>query len=471
MNRIDNAITDLMVLKYDTCPHWVYFDLHGDPTQKLPRDKWQEMLFEQRRLDEERLVSELGEHETPKGETLDERAADTLDLMKEGVPRIYKPVIATEAGYVAEPDILERRDDAVSEFGAWHYEAMDIRGGERITEPMKTRITFYADILENIQGYRPTMGYVITGSGTQLSFSLGENEQRLDRVLSGLESILSGECPPPHLASACRHSPWVRECVRLAEKTDDIALLYNVKFRERNALRELGFTTVTSVAEMNPPDFTGASFALSDPLLERLHLQARALKENKHFNRRPYLLPSAPMEIFFDIEGDPLRGLDYLYGFFIREKGETRYESFVAEQPGDERRMWKDFLHWYGQLPHEAVIYHYGNYERQSLAILDSRYGGSKPLTRFRSQMRDLNEIIKDSIVFPLHFYGLKDIGCYIGHGRDCDIKGGAESVGVYEDWLATGDRSKLDAIVSYNREDCVATMALKDWLVQEAGK
>ena len=27
--------------------------------------------------------------------------------------------------------------------------------------------------------------------------------------------------------------------------------------------------------------------------------------------------------------------------------------------------MWRRFLRWYGQLPHDCTVYHYGNYERQ----------------------------------------------------------------------------------------------------------
>ena len=41
----------------------------------------------------------------------------------------------------------------------------------------------------------------------------------------------------------------------------------------------------------------------------------------------------------------------------------------------------------------------------------------------------------------------------------------GAQCVCWYDDWLKTGDRSLLEAIVRYNEDDCRATYVVKDWL------
>ena len=83
--------------------------------------------------------------------------------------------------------------------------------------------------------------------------------------------------------------------------------------------------------------------------------------------------------------------------------------------------------------------------------------------------MVDLNEVVKDCIVFPLYFYGIKDIGKYIGFERDGKITGGGESVAFYEEWLSKGNRKRLNDILIYNEEDVVATRYLKDWLAQAA--
>lgn len=475
-------ITDLMLQKQDTCPHWVYFDAHADKRHKARESEWSRLMFEQRLVDERTVISMRGEHETPKGKTPRTRAKNTLDLMAEGVERIYKPLLAS-GDWQAEPDLLERREDAASDFGPWHYVALDVRGGEKITEAMKDRACFYGEILGEMQGVRPDEGHVLTADGSLFSFFLDPQEHRLHELLGEIAAALEGKCPPPHLASACKHSPWFKECVRLAEGEGDLALLYNVKRKAVRTLRDRGFNTVAEVLAVDPEEFAGAVPELPPSLLDRLRLQARALTEKTHFVRAPYRLPGAsgpssavgapqPAEVFFDIEADGLRGnYDFLYGCLVRDAAGTRFEKFVSEKTGDQEAMWRAFLKWFGTMPVGTVVYHYGDHERHSLAVLEARYGGSKSLQRFRQNLVDLNEIVKESFVFPLYFYGLKEVGGYIGYRREAEITHGASTVEYYESWLATGDRAKLAAIVNYNREDCEATMVLKDWLVKEQPK
>lgn len=176
-----------------------------------------------------------------------------------------------------------------------------------------------------------------------------------------------------------------------------------------------------------------------------------------------------PLEIHFDIESDPPRQADYLFGFLLRDTDGDRYEHIVATKPEDEGKMWQLFLHWLGGLPDRYVVYHYGDYEMTRLTALEARYGGSPALARFQEAMIDLNEIIKEDVVFPLYFYGLKDIGGYIGFERGKQVATGSQSVEFYEAWLAKGDKKKLDAVIRYNEDDVRATAALKDWLTREA--
>ncbi len=394
-------ITDLMVQKQDTCPHWNWFDLYGDYALKAPESEWHKLMFESRLMSEAEIAAARGVYERPVGETLEERAAATLELMRAGVKLIYKPVLINE-DFCAEPDLLESRDDLESNFGNWHYTALDIRGGEKVTEAMKNRAVFYGELLAALQGQRPENGYVLTVDGSQFSFPLDEHEHRLHDLLEEIDIIrTTGDCQLPHLAAACKQSPWFKSCVLFAEDNEDVALLYNVKRRALGRFREAGLTTVPQVAESDLKQFVGAGHDMTADNLERIRTQARALIEKKHFHRRPYVLTPTKTEVFFDIEADGLRGnFDYLYGFLVRDAAGVRFEKFTAESPDGQEQMWRDVLKWFGQLPTDAVIYHYGDHERHSLAVLEARFGGAKTLTRIRAGMRDLNEIMKECSCF-----------------------------------------------------------------------
>lgn len=462
-----HRITASMFYKYDACPHWVWFDLFGDESKKQKQSKFAEMLIQNGVLHEKKMLEGL-EFVEVAGRSLAARAKATRELMERGVERIYHGVLLNE-DFAGEPDILERRDGVASSFGPYSYVALDIKSAERLSDSHKYQLALYSDLLESVQGVRPTEGFVLNGSGTRVGFSLAEFDEQYRAALADLRETVGGRLPPPHLSSGCKQSPWFGECKALAEKTDDIALLYNVKKKAVAALRENGIRTVREAADLDVARLPSTSKYLKRDLLERIRVQSRALMERRHFVRRPIVLPESSYEIFFDIEGDPLRQLEYLFGFLTRDADMEKYVCQLAQTPEDEGKMWREFLAWLQTLPRDYVVYHYGTYELARINMLEARHGGGPRLAEFRERLVDLNEIVKECIVFPLYFYGIKDIGKYIGFEREGKVVSGGESVAYYEEWLAKGNRKKLQDIIIYNEEDVIATRKLKDWLAHEA--
>ena len=71
---------------YDKCPHRVYLNRFGNPAEKLPQSEFLNLLFENALAHEQEVVQGL-DYETPTGDSLEERADVTLDLMARGVGR------------------------------------------------------------------------------------------------------------------------------------------------------------------------------------------------------------------------------------------------------------------------------------------------------------------------------------------------------------------------------------------------
>lgn len=456
-------ITATMFFKQDACPHWLWFDEHADLRKKAKQSRFTEMLLDRGTKHEKDIIGDM-KFVSVEGRGSAARFKETVRLMREGVDRIYHGMLMSDE-FVGEPDLLERRTDRPSDFGAYHYVAIDIKSAERLSDAHKYQLVCYGELLKAVQGTRPEEGYVLNMSRTLISFPLREFEQQFHATLADIRDVLAGNVPPPHLSSSCKQSPWFGECKALAMKTRDIALLYNVKKKAVLALREAGIRTIDDAAAMDVTAVAGTSPVLKRALLERVVLQARALIEQTYFVRKKIQLPTAALEIHFDIEGDPLEGVEYLFGFLRVSGGTETYEYQLAERPDLEGKMWEEFLDYADALPQEFVVYHYGTYEMTRLSVLEAKYGGSKALDRFRERLVDMNEIVKDCIVFPLYFYGIKDIGKFIGFDRGGKIAGGGESVAYYEEWLKSGNRKRLKDILVYNEEDVVATARLRDWL------
>ena len=63
--------------------------------------------------------------------------------------------------------------------------------------------------------------------------------------------------------------------------------------------------------------------------------------------------------------------------------------------------------------------------------------------------------------------YGLKEMEAFLGFERHAEISDGGTSIDRVRALHADARPSILEAIADYNREDCVATLALRDWLLE----
>jgi uncharacterized protein len=448
--------------KYIQCPHWPYWDLYGDPKDK--RDETdEEIMRKQDGLDHERqIVAELfGEAETVtgKGET---GAEATLALMREGASLIYQGTLK-DGEWEGRPDILERQEGK-SRFGDWYYVPVDVKRSHELKKEHKAQLMFYAVLLERIQGRFPSHPAIVNGDGERIGFDAEQFESEFREMIRDLERIREGERPAPVYRKACEDtSPWGVACRRLAEETEDIALLYNVDMRKLRALRSLGVHTIHDAARLVPEALEGQAPGLTLRGLEAIRRQAISLTTESVLIREPFVDPTEGLEIHFDIESHPPSDTDYLYGFWM----EGKYHAIVSERPEDERRLWSDFLAWIRTLPETYTVWHYAAYEPVRLHQLARRYQteGDPYLMKFVNSFKDLKDYAADTAVFPVYFYSLKKIASFLGFSWKGDVKGGGASVTAYEDWLETGKRATLDAIVQYNREDVQATAHILDWM------
>ncbi len=468
-------ISPSIFYQYFTCPHWPWFERFGDETKRGEFGELQKKLLEQGVANEEKFMAEFTNEKqvvTIVAANWQQGLEQTKKAMAAGADFIYHAYLQDRT-YQGIPDLL-MRVEGKSKFGAWQYEPVDIKSGYELKDEYKYQLVLYALLLEIALGVRPKQGHIITASHEFISFPVDNFMEKFFDVLEKIEAIIGGEKPPLQLTKSCMNSPWYACCVEQAEATDDIALLYKVDKRALGALHEAGINTVEDARHIDPEILGDSIPFLKKGGLERMKMQAESLKTKKIILRKPVKMPTAANIVHFDIEGDPLLGLEYLFGFLIEGKNGApdEYKAFVAEKPEDERKMWREFLDWLAGLPTDMVIFHYATYEKSRLTMLARRYGRDMSeidhviLAAFAGKLFDLNDIVKDNFVFPLYFYGLKQIGKFLGFHWDSAKAGGAQSIFWYEEWLKTNDREILNTIIQYNKDDVRATKFLKDWIV-----
>ncbi|MDP3970493.1 MAG: TM0106 family RecB-like putative nuclease [bacterium] len=484
------TFTPSLFFQYATCPHWIWHDKFTDPKDKGEVPELTQKLLEQGVLHEEEFISKYNVSEvTGQGEAVYQA---TLALMKKGEKYIYQGAIRMKKdniSYHGRPDLLVKKPGN-SKFGNYYYTPIDIKNSQDIKPTHIYQLTLYAKILESIQNYLPTDAGIINSEQEKIELEITETNiaetlQKADEIIS----IMEGKKPPLKLVSKCKASPWFNQCVEESEKKKDISLIYKLDSRSLTMLRENGINTIHDLARADITKIPKIPF-LSEKSLLRANIQAQSLVENKVKWLDNPQIPSAPLKIYFDIEGDPLLQVEYLFGFWVSGDKEKKYAKignvrtyadtdnyylyFLAPKPEDEELMWNELHKWIKLLPKDKyLVYHFADYERTKTNHLSEMYGSSSNVDKFLDSLIDLYKVVQKSVVFPLYFYSIKDIAKspFLNYKWRHPKAGGAQSIFWYEKWLETQDTKVLNDIISYNEDDVIATEYLHNWLLEHKQK
>src|SRR5204862_1607542 len=78
----------------------------------------------------------------------------------------------------------------------------------------------------------------------------------------------------------------------------------------------------------------------------------------------------------------------------------------------------------------------------------------------------DLYQVTRQTLRASVDSYSIKKIEALYGFVRQAEVKGGAESTVLFEQWLELDEPSLLQRIEAYNEEDCRSTEGLHRWLL-----
>ena len=405
----------------------------------------------------------------------------TIAAMRDGADVVYQGVFAHD-GWRGVADFLLRRPDGT-------YEALDTKLARTAKPAYLLQLLFYNEQLGRIQGREPAQIHVLLGSGERASFRPREFAAYYRRVRSRLEEFIA-ETPltEPYPVSHCSICTFKPRCDAHWDAVDHLSRVAGLYRTQIEKLAGVGITTLAQLgrapAEPAPPGMNSDAWAKSREQAE-LQLHARVTGEDVYRLLRPQpesgfaLLPDpSPGDLFFDFEGNPFwdkdGSLEYLWGILDVERNFTPLHAHDHET---ERRAFETFV----DLVHARLaefpdlhVYHYAAYEITALKRLMGRYGTREAeldaLLR-RDVFVDLLRVVRNGIRASRPGYGLKELEAFLDFERQAEVKDGGASIVIFEQWMQTGEQKLLDQIDAYNREDCIATLLLRDWLLERRGE
>lgn len=422
----------------------------------------------------------------------------TIAAMRNGVDVIAQATLIS-GDWFGRADIL-RRVTVAGIAGAWSYEVVDTKLAKETRAGTVLQLCLYSDILSEIQGIAPEFMHVVSpGKGFEPeTFRVNDYLAYYRLVRARLaEAVLvdpEKEHTYPEPVPQCDVCRWWSACENRRRADDHLALVAGISKLQRKQLGEWGVATLSDLAALPLPLEYKPSRGSVDSYVRvreqaRVQLEAREsgmpvfellqLELNRGLARLPE--PSAG-DIFFDIEGDAFvgtSGLEYLLGWVVSgEDGSPDYRSLWALNAREERAAFEAFIdevmdRW-SKHP-DLHIYHFAPYEPGAMKRLMGRFATREDevdrLLR-AGVFVDLYSIAKQSIRAGIERYSIKDLEQFYGYKREVELKDASKSLRTFERALELGQVAVVPgdvktAVERYNRDDCVSTLYLRDWLEQ----
>jgi predicted RecB family nuclease len=525
------VLTDELLLNYKRCSRRTYLEVYGSQNKKDPQKEFLRKLRKENKQHIQSFIQERSL--LPQKPPIDSRdwrlkSQETLALMKQGVDCIdggilsltwqdwdrginnkaLKPsilldltlasdsneseniveniVINTSTSryfnlnfapqeiiLLAHPTLLIKQPGR-SIFGDWTYIPVNIKLGRRPKPEYKLIGAYHAQVLAIIQDEFPRQSPLILRQQNEYQISLNHWLDRTKDIVANCLEMLCQQVEPEVFISRqkCNLCHWYSHCYEQAKRKKHLSLVPGITPKRYESLKDIGLDNLELIASSSDRVLEKR---IGQDVAKQLRQQARAILLNTALIKtdynleQTYQLPSAAIELYFDIEAEPDRNLDYLLGILVVDNINNTQEffPFLAERVDEEEKVWREFFDFMMQYPH-APIFHFSGYEVDTIKRLAKLYETPKlPTKALLSRCVDIHHWVTKSVILPVESYSLKSLANWLGFQWREETASGDQSVCWYDSWLTTEDRSLLDAILNYNEDDCYATYYLKDWLAK----
>ncbi len=429
------------------------------------------------------------------------------DVVRDGHDVIFQmPFVHDGIGGIA--DFLERVEDTR---GQVTYEPVDAKLARNAAKPGHVlQLCFYAEAIAAVTGRMPEHVHIELGSGDRESIRVDDVSaywRRLRGQLAALVAEPSTDQTTPVPCDHCGFCEFELVCEAEWRAADSLVHVAGLRRADQLLLEAGGVDTIANLATLDR-DVVELDAERRVRMVRQASLQVQArdapdgrpppfelLVRSTPTGNRPAELDGEPIEpelrgfaalpapdhgdLFLDFEGHPFWkpdiGLFFLFGYIERDDADGwRYKAFWAHDQTDEAEATQalvDFLAGRRLRFPNMHVYHYNHTERTSLERLTAAYGLAElELERLidTGLFVDLLPIVTGAMQVGVESYGLKHIERLTGYERNHDIDRGAGAVIEYERWMKDRDQGRLDRIARYNDDDVRATMAVRDWLIDQ---
>jgi predicted RecB family nuclease len=419
---------------------------------------------------------------------------ETLEAMKAGAPIIAQGALQV-GHWSGRADIL-RRVEQPSSLGPWSYDVIDTKLARETKGSTVLQICLYTDLLASAQKRLPEFAHVVVPEvGFELqSYRIAHYGAYYRRVRRSLEQAVTSKAPDelyPDPNPHCDICRWRLHCDGKRRADDHLSLVAGISKSQTSELQRHTINTMAELAAVPLPfpwrPERGAVQSY-EKIREQARIQAQGRDQHKVIHETLPIVPGfglaflpapSPGDIFLDLEGDPFvseGGLEFLFGYAFKTGGGDSYTADWAFSRVEEKAVFERFVDFaigrLGQFP-DLHIFHFAPYEPAALKRLMGRYASRE--NEIDRMLRaalfvDLYAVIRHGIRASVESYSIKKLEPLYAFERAMPLVDVGKTMAKVQACLELGDLDGIEdqdrAVVrAYNRDDCLSTWQLRDWL------
>ncbi len=373
----------------------------------------------------------------------------------------------------------------ISKWGLYKYLPAVYKLGHKTTKEHLFDLAFSSILLQTFQESKIEKGLVISSFANKVNVEEIYLNKKLRKkvlnVLLSLNECLEGFMPEiTQDRKKCNICSWQKFCDKEAKENGYLTDIDGIGSKTASLLKKNGISNTQKLASYSEKQLGEKLSKFNDQKYEKASLfvkQAQAYISGQPFyisnkNDISYLLEKTYSGFYiFDIESNPDNKHDFLYGFLKINKLFTKKENLTYEpilnlknNKGESNRQIIKILFSNMDWP----VLHYGETEKIAIINIAKNLNFSfQEIDSLTSRFLDLHTLIRKSWILPLKNYGLKTVSNWLGFEWAQKNVSGSKALYWWIQYQITENELFLKKIIQYNKDDCLATLHIAQYLIK----
>jgi len=373
-----------------------------------------------------------------------------------------------------------------SKWGQYKYLPAVYKLGRKTTKEHLFDLAFSSMLLEYFQESKIEKGLVISSFNKKINVEEIYLNKKLRKkvlnVLLNLNECLEGFMPEiTQDRKKCTICSWQNFCDKEAKENGYLTDIDGIGSKTASLLKTNGISNTQKLASYNEKELGDKLSIVNEQKYEKASKfikQAQAYIYGETFcisnNNYSYDLLEKTASGFyvFDIESNPDDKHDFLYGFLkvnnlFQKKEELIYEP-ILNLKNNKKESYRQIIKILFSHKEWPVL-HYGETEKIAIINIAKELNFSfEEIDSLAARFIDLHILIRKSWILPLKNYGLKTVSSWLGFEWMQKNVSGSKALYWWIQYQIKENEIFLKKIIQYNKDDCLATLKIAEYLIKD---